>query len=242
MDVQRKLSRLNLQFFSEQEPEETNAQTTAGEPEPKPTEQTQQPEKTFTQAELDEILNKRLEREKKKQAEVEEQLKRLKAYEEAEEERKKAEMSEAERLRVEKEEAAKKAEEATEAAKKAQEAANQRIINTELRAIARSLNANNPNQVLALLDKSAVQIDEEGNVVGAEEVVAEFKASSPWMFKPPIGADAAGGSNPATNNAQTEIVAKEKELEEAKQKALKDSRYSGTVTKVFNELLSKNKR
>ncbi|MCC8352504.1 scaffolding protein [Bacillus sp. AF23] len=243
MDVQRKLLRLNLQHFAEQEPGETNAQTTAGEPEPTPTEQTQQPEKTFTQAEIDEIVNKRLEREKKKRVELEEKAKRLEELEKAEEERKKAEMSEAERLRVEKEEAAKKAEEATEAAKKAQESANQRIINTELRAIARSLNANDPNQVLALLDKSAVQIDEEGNVVGAEEAVAAFKASSPWMFKQPIGADAAGGSNPATNNTQTEIVAKEKELEEAKQKALKDSRYSGTVTKIFNELLSlKNKR
>ncbi|MCY8047651.1 phage scaffolding protein [Bacillus haynesii] len=235
---------LNLQFFAEQpEPEDPNAQSTAGEPEPTPTEQSQGTEKTFTQAELDEILNKRLEREKKKQAELEEKAKRLEELEKAEEERKKAEMSEAERLRTEKEEAAKKAEEASEKAKKAEESANQRIINTELRAIARSLNANDPNQVLALLDKSAVQIDEDGNVIGAEEVVAAFKESSPWMFKQPIGADASGGSNPAKNNLQTEIVAKEKELEEAKQKALKDNRYSGAVTRIFNELLSlKNKR
>ncbi|TWL42728.1 phage scaffolding protein [Bacillus paralicheniformis] len=235
---------LNLQFFAEQpEPEDTNAQPTAGEPEPTPTEQSQRTEKTFTQAELDEILNKRLDREKKKQAELEEKAKRLEELEKAEEERKKAEMSEAERLRAEKEEAAKKAEEASEKAKKAEEAANQRIINTELRAIARSLNANDPNQVLALLDKSAVQIDEDGNVIGAEEVVAAFKESSPWMFKQPIGADASGGSNPAKSNTQTEIVAKEKELEEAKQKALKDSRYYGAVTRIFNELLSlKNKR
>ncbi|WHX85787.1 scaffolding protein [Bacillus paralicheniformis] len=235
---------LNLQFFAEQtEPEDPNAQPTAGEPEPTPTEQSQGTEKTFTQAELDEILNKRLDREKKKQAELEEKAKRLEELEKAEEERKKAEMSEAERLRAEKEEAAKKAEEASEKAKKAEESANQRIINTELRAIARSLNANDPNQVLALLDKSAVQIDEDGNVIGAEEAVAAFKESSPWMFKQPIGADASGGSNPAKNNIQTEIVAKEKELEEAKQKALKDNRYSGAVTRIFNELLSlKNKR
>ncbi|MED4828145.1 scaffolding protein [Bacillus atrophaeus] len=242
-DTKRKLLRLNLQHFAEQEPEPTNAQPTAGEPEQTPTEPSNEPEKTFTQAELDEILNKRLEREKKKQTEVEEQLKRLKAYEEAEEERKKAEMSEAERLKAEKEEAAKKAEEATEAAKKAQESANQRIINTELRAIARSLNANDPNQVLALLDKAAVQIDEEGNVIGAEEAVAAFKASSPWMFKQPIGADAMGGSNPATNNAQTELVAKEKELADLKQKALKEPRLMGKVTKLYNEIIGlKNKK
>ncbi|MCY8347603.1 phage scaffolding protein [Bacillus haynesii] len=235
---------LNLQFFAEQpEPEDPNAQSTAGEPEPTPTEQPQGTEKTFTQAELDEILNKRLEREKKKQAELEEKAKRLTELEKAEEERKKAEMSEAERLRAEKEEAAKKAEEASEKAKKAEESANQRIINTELRAIARSLNANDPNQVLALLDKSAVQIDEDGNVIGAEEVVAAFKESSPWMFKQPIGADASGGSNPAKNNLQTEIVAKENELEETKKLALKNPRYLGKVTKLYNELRElKNKR
>ncbi|MCY7780075.1 phage scaffolding protein [Bacillus haynesii] len=239
-----KFSPLNLQFFAEQtEPEDPNAQPTAGEPEPKPTEQPKPPEKTFTQAELDKILKDRLERANKERAELEEKAKRLEEYEKAEEERKKAEMSEAERLRAEKEEAAKRAEEAAEAAKKAKETANQRIINTELRAIARSLNANDPNQVLALLDKSAVELDEDGNVKGAEELVAAFKESSPWMFKQPIGADASGGSNPAKNNIQTEIVAKEKELDETKKLALKNPRYLGKVTKLYNELRElKNKR
>lgn len=112
---------LNLQFFAEEtDPENEDAQSTAGEPEPTPTEQSHGAEKTFTQAELDEILNKRLEREKKKQVELEEKAKRLEELEKAEEERKKAEMSEAERLRAEKEEAAKKAEEASEKAKKAE--------------------------------------------------------------------------------------------------------------------------
>ena len=65
--------------------------------------------KTFTQAELDEILAKRLSREKEKQSEMEAKLQRLKELEEAEEERKKAAMYEQERRQAEKEEAEKAA-------------------------------------------------------------------------------------------------------------------------------------
>src|SRR5699024_7595642 len=105
-------------------------------------------EKTFTQAELDDIIAKRLAREKDKQSETEAKLQRLKELEKAEEERKKAAMTEQERLQSEKEEADKKAEEAQEQASKAIEQANERIINTEIRAVARSLNANDIDDVL----------------------------------------------------------------------------------------------
>lgn len=201
------------------------------------------PEKTFTQAEIDEMIQKRLKREKEKQAELDSKLKRLEEFEKAEEERKKAAMSEAERLKAEKEEAAKKAEEATEQAKKAQESANQRILNTEIKSIARSLNANDPADVLALLDKSSVEIDEEGNVKGIEEAVKSLKEAKPWMFKQAVGADAAGGSNPAKNPSVNELNAKEAELADLKTQALQNPRLLGKVTKLYNEVLSlRNKR
>jgi hypothetical protein len=201
------------------------------------------PEKTFTQAELDEILAKRLKREKEKQAETDAKLKRLEEFEQAEEERKKAAMSEAERLKAEKEEAEKKAQEHGEAAKKAQEVANQRIINTEIKSIARSLNANDPGDVLALLDKSAVEIDDKGDVKGIEEAVKALKEAKPWMFKSAIGADASGGSNPSKNPSLSELSAKEKELEDLKEQAVKNPRLRGKVTQLYNEILSlRNKK
>lgn len=203
----------------------------------KPADDGKAPEKTFTQAEIDEMIQKRLKREKEKQAELDVKLKRLEEFEKAEDERKKAAMSEAELLKAEKEEAAKKAEEATEQAKKAHESANQRIINTEIRSIARALNANDPADVLALLDKSAIEMDDDGNVKGIDEAVKALKEAKPWMFKQAIGADAAGGSNPAKSTSVNELTAKEKELADIQSQAMKNPRLLGKVTKLYNEIL-----
>ena len=72
---------------------------------------------------------------------------------------------------------------------KAQEKANTRILNTEIKSIARTLDANDPGDVLALLDKSTIQLDENGNYQGVEEAVNALKESKPWMFKKVVGAD-----------------------------------------------------
>ncbi|MFJ8521403.1 phage scaffolding protein [Bacillus cereus] len=229
--------RLDLQFFADGgDPDNPN--NNPGDP--------NDPPKTFTQEELDEIVKKRLDRERNKSAEqygdYDDVKAKLAAFEKAEEERKKQEMTEVERLQAEKEEADKKALEASEAAQKAQEKANTRILNTEIKSIARALDANDPGDVLALLDKSAIQLDENGNYQGVEEAVNALKESKPWMFKKVVGADAAGGANPGTNPKANEILALEKELEEAKTKALKDSRFVGEVTRIYNKLLEARAR
>lgn len=224
--------RLDLQFFSDG--------GSGDDPDKKPV-GTDDPPKTFTQEELDEIVKKRLERERNKSAEqygdYDDVKAKLAEYEKAEEERKKQEMTEIERLQAEKEEADKKALEASEAAQKAQEKANTRILNTEIKSVARAFDANDPGDVLALLDKSTIQLDENGNYQGVEEAVNALKESKPWMFKKVVGADAAGGANPGTNPRANEILALEKELEEAKTKALKNSKYAGEVTCIYNKLL-----
>lgn len=241
------LLKLNLQFFAEENVDDNNDKNESVDDKKLTTEESEKTpekkEKTFTQAELDEILAKRLKREKEKQAETDARLKRLEELEKAEDERKKAAMSEAERLKAEKEEAEKKALEKEEAAKKAQESANQRIINTEIKSIARSLNANDSSDVLALLDKTGVEIDDNGDVKGVEEAVKALKEAKPWMFKQLIGADAAGGSNPSKNPSANELTAKEKELEELKSQAVRNPRLLGKVTKVYNEILAlRNKK
>ncbi|HDX9631824.1 TPA: phage scaffolding protein [Bacillus cereus] len=227
--------RLDLQFFSDGgDPDDPNNN---------PEDPTNLPK---SQEELDELVKKRLERERKKSPEkygdYDDVKAKLAAFEKAEEERKKQEMTEVERLQAEKEEADKKALEASEAAQKAQEKANTRILNTEIKSVARALDANDPGDVLALLDKSSIQLDENGNYQGVEDAVNALKESKPWMFKKVVGADAAGGANPGTNPRANEILALEKELEEAKTKAFKDSRFVGEVTRIYNKLLDAKAR
>jgi hypothetical protein len=230
--------RLDIQFFADGGNPEDDPNNNPGDP--------NDPPKTFTQEELDDIVKKRLERERNKSAEQYGDYDNVKAklaeFEKAEEERKKLEMTEVERLQAEKEEADKKALEASEAAQKAQEKANTRILNTEIMSIARALDANAPRDVLALLDKSSIQLDENGNYQGVEDAINALKESKPWMFKKVVGADASGGANPGTNPRANEILALEKELEEAKTKAFKDSRFVGEVTRIYNKLLEAKSR
>lgn len=198
--------------------------------------------KTFTQEQLDEVLTKRLERERKKYEDYDDIKAKLADFEKAEEERKKQEMSAVERLQAEKEEEAKKALEASELAQKAQDQANTRILNTEIKSVARTLNANDPSDVLALLDKSDIEIDEEGNLQGVESAVEALKASKPWMFKQVIGVDASGGANPATNPKANELTALEKELAETKEEALRNPKLAGKVTQLYNKILELRSR
>lgn len=103
--------------------------------------------KTFTQEELDRLIQQRLQRERKK---WEQQL---------EEERKKAAMTEAERLKVEKEEAERKAREA-------QQQAAQRLVQAEAKVVALELGVK-PDRipyVLRLADLSGVDVGDDGVV------------------------------------------------------------------------------
>lgn len=102
--------------------------------------------KTFTQDEIDAMIEKRLARARKQWES------------EAEEARKKEQMTEAEKLKAEKEEAERKAQEA-------QTAANQRLINAEARVQAVTLGIK-PERIayaLKLADLSGVEVDEQGN-------------------------------------------------------------------------------
>lgn len=101
--------------------------------------------KTFTQEQLDDIIQRRLARERKQ---WEQQL---------EEERRKAAMTEAERLKAEKEEAEKRA-------RQAMEVANERLIQAEVRLQVAELGIVDADAALALMDRSDVAVDENGKV------------------------------------------------------------------------------
>ncbi|MCQ4363052.1 hypothetical protein KQR54_18305 [Mycobacterium gordonae] len=194
--------------------------------------------KTFTQAELDAKIADRIARERKKYEgfdDIKAERDRLKAEEDA---RKAAELTETQRLQAEKENAERDAAAAKESATKAKEAANKRVIDSEIRSIARSLNAIDAGDVLSFVDKSAITIDDDGNVSGVEAAVKAVLAVKPYLAKAPVGADAAGGGNPGRTGDKSELAAKEAELTELKKRAVGDRRLVGKVTALYNEILA----
>lgn len=227
---------LDLQFFAEDDGADDK-------PDEKPPADDAPKNVTMSQADLDALIVKAKGQVKKQYADYDEtkaELARLKAVEDA---AAKAALTETERLQTERDEASTKATQAEERATKAQEQANARIINTEIKSIARALNANDPGDILALLDKSVITIDDNGDVVGIDEAVKALKEAKPWMFKQAVGADASGGSNPNKNPSANELTAKEKELVEAKAAASKNPKLIGKVTRLYNEIIElKNKR
>jgi hypothetical protein len=127
----------------------------------------------LTQEEFDAKIAERLARERKKYADYDEVKAKLAGYDTAEDERKKAAMSEKERLEAEKAEALQKAEESEAGRVKAVDSANQRIIRTEFRLLAKEagVRADALNDAYVLADKSTVNVDDDGNVGGLTEVI-----------------------------------------------------------------------
>lgn len=150
-------------------------------------------EKRFDQADVDRIVQERLNRaEKKWKTTYEAQL---------EEERKKAAMTETEKLKAEKEEAEKKAQDAM-------RVANERLLQAEVKAAAVALNIVDPDAAYALMDKDLVEIDEGGTIKDVNKALTALIADKPYLVrekeKQPIG----GGSRPAPTDTPTKVYTK----------------------------------
>jgi len=143
-----------------------------------------EPEKTFTQKDLDDIISRRLSRERKA---WQEQL---------EEEKKKAAMTEAERLKAEKEEAEKKG-------KAAMEAANKRLVKAEVKAAAAEMGLIDADAAYALLDKDTIEVTDSGDVKGVKKALEALVKERPWLKKAAGSGSVGGGSNPAGGTGGT---------------------------------------
>ena len=122
-------------------------------------------DKLFTQAELDAVISRRLERERKTWADK------------MEDEKKKAAMTEAERLKAEKEEAEKKAIAAT-------QRANQRLIRSEVIAQATKMNIVDADAAFALMDKDSVTVDDATDTVkGVKEALTALIKTKPYLIQ-----------------------------------------------------------
>ncbi len=221
---------MNLQYFAEGS-EEGEAQGTA---ETETTVESDknteaESEKTFTQSELDEIIAKRIERERKKFEGFDELKEKATKYEQEAEERRLAELSEKERA----EELAKKyEEEKAELAKQLDEyraqVEREKVRNAFITK-AQQANIAYIDDALALADLSKVTVGEEG-VIGIDEVITSLVEGKPFLLgqqtkEPKTIGDASNGG--IIDNVKT----LEAQLEEAKK-----SRNFSKVIEISNQI------
>ncbi len=139
-------------------------------PDPAPSpEPTQEAARTFTQEEVNKIMQDRLARAKR---EVPDDYAEAKAALAWKAEREAAEMSEMDRLKKEQKELEKKA-------SAAEKRANDRLIQAEILRAATLAKALKPEHMHRLIDTDSVTVGDDGQVTGVEDAVKEFLEANP---------------------------------------------------------------
>lgn len=234
---------LNLQYFGEageQEAPETNLDgQLPAETQVKSSESADQPqEKMLTQAEFEEALKKRLERERKKFADYDELKAKADEYAAELEAKRQAELTETERAQ----ELAKQFEEEKNALTAQLEAlrkqSEQERIRNEFTKVASSANIEYIDDAIALADLSAVSIDEDGKVVGMDDVVKALVENKPFLVakkqKQPIGTATNGGSGGQSEKSAEQLLADAAE-KARKSGTLKDKAAYAQMKKQFGK-------
>ena len=144
--------------------------------------------KTFTQAELDAIIEKRLARAAKEKEKA------------LEDERKRATMTETEKLRAAKEEAEAQA-------AKTLAAANEILIRAEVKSIAADMGLVDGDAAYALIDREDVEV-KDGKVKGVKEALEALVKEKPRIKKGETkGGSVGAGTNPGSSNSKTDMNA-----------------------------------
>jgi hypothetical protein len=216
------LLRLNLQYFADDngdnndgnEPDTLNDNNNDD----------QQPKvKTFTQDEVNELIMKRLERERKKYADYDDLKAQLEELRKVDEERKRAEMSEIERYKADLEKALNERQTFEQELEKLRESVKQERIKNAFITAATSANIAYIDDAFRLADLSAVTIDEDGNVVGIEDAIKTLVEHKPFLLAQakkepkPIGESTNAKSDKSDKSA-------EQILKEAAEKAKRTGR------------------
>lgn len=230
---------LDLQFFAEGDTEPTPETNPNGEvpaePKVETSETPPQAEKTYTQAQIDEMITKRVERERKKFADYEELKTKASEYDAKLEAQRQADMTETQKAQ----EQAKKFEEQYKELAAQLEAertkAQQDKIRFEFTKVASSANIIDIDAAIALSDLSAVTIDEDGKVVGVDDVINALVENKPYLVaqkkqQQPIGTATNGGSG-----------AGEKTVDQLLAEAAEKARKSGTIIDKVNYVQLKKK-
>jgi len=206
--------KLNLQLFAE-DPAPTD------DPQNPPAEPTDPP-KTFTQAELDDVIAKRIERERKKYGDYDDIKAKLAELQSAEDERKRGELTEVERIKadLERESGAKQTLE-SELSSLRESVKQERIRNAFISA-ATTAKIAYIDDAWALADKAGISVGDDGNVTGVDDVIKALVESKPFLVElKPTQPRTIGG---ATDNPPPAQKTAEQLLKEAAEKAKKSGK------------------
>jgi uncharacterized protein YaiL (DUF2058 family) len=136
---------------------------------------------------------------KKANKEAEDRRIKLEAIDKEKAEAEKAKLSEADKLKLAKDEAEQKAKDAI--AK-----ANERLIKAEVKA--NSLNFIDADAAYALVDKSMITVDDNGDVQGVSEALAKLATEKPGLLKSKTNPNLPATNPNATNNAAPTAAAR----------------------------------
>jgi len=155
---------------------------------PEEPEEKQEPAKTFSQQEIDKIIEKRLSRERKAWKK------------QVDDEKLKAQMTNEEKLKAEKVEAENKASEAI-------VKANQRLVKSEILNKAANLGVIDTDAAYKLLDKDDIEIDDDGNITGVEEAIKTLITAKPYLIKKTSSEDTnkSGDDQQGSNNKKKSV-------------------------------------
>lgn len=219
--------KFDLQLFAENNEEPETEEVNEGVDDKETSDKTEKTkedksnEKTFTQTELDDIITKRIERERKKYSDYDSVKEKLTEYEKQIEEKRLADLSEKERA----EELAKKAEEEKQTLaqqlENLQKQVQQEKITNEFIKLATAQNIAYIDDALKLADLSAVKVNEDGKVEGVEEAVKALVENKPFLLKQMKEPKQIGGGS--QNKIKGDKTA-EQLLTEAAEKARNSSR------------------
>lgn len=203
---------LNLQFFAEGG-ESTEPETN---PDGQPSAETQvesseSAEKTFTQAELDEIIAKRIARVEKKYEGFDDLKTKLSEYESQAEEKRQSELTDLQKAQEQAQQFETQLQELTAQLEAERNNARQQAIKNEFIKVASSANIIDVDAAMALSDLSAVEIGEDGKVNGVDDVIKTLVEHKPYLVAKkqtqPIGTATNGGSGGQSEKTAEQLLA-----------------------------------
>jgi hypothetical protein len=145
--------------------------------------------KTFTQEQIDKIVKDRLERQRQQFAGFDDLKKKAEDWDKLQEEQK-----------SELEKASDRATKAEEERDRALQTGNERLLRGEVKAAAAKAGFIDPDDAFALLDRTDVKIDDDGNVAGIDEALKALAEAKPHLVTDTrAGGSADGGARGGAN-------------------------------------------